>query len=160
MGLTYQELMAISNCAPSTFMLAFSMLMKVGTHRIKDTKLEEFADSNISKEQLVKVLDLAKKMGDTQPSIIIAVMQRQSGDTLIKGNGDTIPYLTTHNDIEDVCPLCGEAIEYLGNRDTNEDTLEVSWTCTECGASGVAVYNLGFKGHFKVRNKEGTEVKR
>ena len=57
-----------------------------------------------------------------------------------------------------ICPICGAAIDYLGDRDLDDDGTHVSWECPECRATGVAQYKDMFLFNTEVRNEDGTLI--
>ena len=57
--------------------------------------------------------------------------------------------------LDDICPVCGGAIEYGERESVDEGALYV-WTCTNCRATGKAGYNEVFDGHhYCVRDGDG-----
>lgn len=61
-------------------------------------------------------------------------------------------------DMEGVCPLCGEAIEYEGDEQMDGGGVH-PWKCPSCGATGEEGYDEVFDGHhYNVRNASGMVI--
>lgn len=58
----------------------------------------------------------------------------------------------------DICPVCGETLEFMGDQEIVDDGTIVSWTCPGCGATGRQGNDLKFEKHYCVKDADGNAV--
>lgn len=59
---------------------------------------------------------------------------------------------------DDICPLCGEEVEFDGAYDHDDDGATLNWICPHCGATGKAGYSFAFTQHYCVQDGNGKPV--
>lgn len=135
------------------FRLAFSLLMAEG--------LRQFLGK--SEDEIEKVLRPSGFGGDALASVAktIILLANSEDDEIfsaIQKSSSVDSESSDESDMEDTCPLCGAEVEYLGDRDLDDDGTHVSWACPYCKATGVSQYEDKFLFHSDVRDAEGKLV--
>lgn len=126
------------------FRLAFSLLMAEGKREFLGKTEDDIKESMLP--SLFKEEDLA----DFAKAVLL----------LVGSEGGEIFSAIQKSDstMEDTCPLCGAEVDYLGDRDLDDDGTHVSWECPHCKATGVAQYEDKFLFHNNVWDADGKLV--
>lgn len=129
--------------------LAFSLLMQEGKQKFtgmseKDIE-NELEPSVFDGEDLASIAKAVFSLAGTESDEVFSAIQQFSSPD-------------DESDLEDICPLCGAEIDYLGDRDLDDNGTHVSWECPHCKATGVAQYADRFLFHNNVRDAEGKLV--